>query len=241
VKSVGAPTACSVIRLADWPEGGYVNADRLNPKIGMRRGEVLVGGPTVSIGYLVDDANPDPEVLSKNQDWVTIAGIRYFRTGDIGQVTFNGNLMIIDRKKDLWKGPQGEYVALSRVEAAIKLSPFVEIPMVYGRTGGAFVVALVCVVEQEVRRCADRCGLTGDPAHLCRHAAVVQEVAASCREYCRRAGLADFEIPRRFALFPPLDGIPQWTPENDFLTAAMKLKRHRIVRGFQTQIDSLYT
>ena len=33
------------------------------------------------------------------QDFVTIDGIRYFCTGDIGQFTPTGNLMIIDRKK----------------------------------------------------------------------------------------------------------------------------------------------
>ena len=37
------PTVCTVIRLADWPEGGYSNSDKDKPEIGMRRGEVLIG------------------------------------------------------------------------------------------------------------------------------------------------------------------------------------------------------
>ena len=53
----------------------------------MRRGEVLVGGPTVSLGYLVDVKNPDPEIQEKNdEDFITIDGVRYFCTGDVGQV-----------------------------------------------------------------------------------------------------------------------------------------------------------
>lgn len=33
---------------------------------------------------------------------------------NIGQINPNGTLEIIDRKKDLWKGPSGEYVALTK-------------------------------------------------------------------------------------------------------------------------------
>jgi long-chain acyl-CoA synthetase len=60
---------------------------------------------------------------------------RWFRTGDIGQITKDGTLMIIDRKKDLWKGPQGEYVSLAKVESVMKLNPLVDMCMCYGATG----------------------------------------------------------------------------------------------------------
>merc|ERR1712232_1540486 len=96
VAAVGPPQPCTVIRLADWPEGQYMNADKKNPNIGMARGEMLVGGAPVSVGYYVDDENPDPEIMKKNEeDFVTIKGVRYFRTGDIGQITPSGCLMII--------------------------------------------------------------------------------------------------------------------------------------------------
>merc|ERR1712003_504902 len=111
----------------------------------MARGEVLVGGATVSIGYFVDPENPDPEIVKKNEEeFVTIKGVRYFRTGDIGQITPAGTLQIIDRKKDLWKGPQGEYVSLSKVENIVKLIPECENAMVYGKTGGAYCVLFIC-------------------------------------------------------------------------------------------------
>merc|ERR1712187_128989 len=141
------PTACTVIRLADWPEGNYTNSDKFNPEIGMPRGEVLVGGPTVCEGYFVSNVDPDPEIVKKNEeDFVYIGNppMRYFRTGDIGQITPEGTLQIIDRKKDLWKGPQGEYVSLSKVESALKLSLYIDIPMVYGKTGGEYPIASCC-------------------------------------------------------------------------------------------------
>mmetsp|Transcript_103329 Transcript_103329/g.292765 ORF Transcript_103329/g.292765 Transcript_103329/m.292765 type:complete len:742 (+) Transcript_103329:1-2226(+) len=241
VKSVGAPLPCTVVRLADWAEGGYLNSDKDNPEIGMPRGEVLVGGPSVCMGYLVDDENPDPEIQKKNEEeFVTIDGTRYFRTGDVGQIAANGTLQIIDRKKDLWKGPQGEYVSLSKVEAALKLSPCVEIPMVYGRTGAEWPVALLCVSESQVRQCVQPPS-EAPVGDLCKNPAVVAAVMESVRQVCKEQGIVEFETPKRIALLPPVDGAPAWTPDNDLLTAAMKLKRPAIVKAFSAEIDALYS
>jgi len=242
VKSVGAPIPCTVIRLADWPEGGYLDADKDNLEIKMRRGEVLVGGPTVCQGYFEGDETPDPEIAKKNkEEFVTIDGVRYFHTGDIGQITPQGTLMIIDRKKDLWKGPQGEYVSLSKVEACLKLSPYVELCMVYGKTGGDFAVALLCVLEAPIKKFAEEQGIKEESMEeLCKNKAVIDEVSASCKAKCSDSRLVDFEIPKKYTLIAPVDGLAAWTPENDLLTAAMKLKRPAIGKAHSAQLDAMY-
>ena len=101
----------------DWEEGGYRFSDKDDPAIGASRGEILIGGTLVTTGYLVDESNPDPEIVEKNEhDFKTDEnGLRWFYTGDIGKVSANGSISIIDRKKDLVKLQQGEYVALSKV------------------------------------------------------------------------------------------------------------------------------
>lgn len=237
VKSVGAPQACTVIRLADWPEGQYMNSDKDRADVGMARGEVLVGGPTVCIGYYVDPENPDEEIVKKNVDeFVTIEGVRYFRTGDIGQITSVGTLQIIDRKKDLWKGPQGEYVALSKVEAALKLSAYIDFPMVYGKTGGEYPIALCCVVERALSKWASENGHPASGQEMYKHEKAIGEVMRSMREKCKEVGLAEFEIPQKICLL----AAESWTPENDMLTAAMKLKRPIVARAHAADIDALY-
>jgi len=236
VKSVGAPHSCAIIRLADWPEGLYMNSDKQRPDVGMPRGEVLVGGPCVCQGYFVDPVSPDPDVVKKNEEeFLTIEGIRYFRTGDVGQITPTGTLMIIDRKKDLWKGPQGEYVALSKVESGVKLSPYVDIPMVYGKTGGEYPVCLICVVEGEVRRWAAKNGCPTSGPEMIKDQKVIDEVFRSIKDACKKIGLADFETPKKIALL----GEATWTPENDMLTAAMKLKRPQIARAHAAELDAI--
>ena len=49
---VGPPQECACIKLRDWDEGNYRNSDKDDPEVGMRRGEVLIGGPMVCDGYL---------------------------------------------------------------------------------------------------------------------------------------------------------------------------------------------
>lgn len=95
--------------------------------------QILVGGPCIAMGYYNDPQNPDPEITEKNATDFSTApdGTRYFHTGDIGQFTARGQLQIIDRKKDLVKLQMGEYVALSKVENAMKLCPFVENALCY--------------------------------------------------------------------------------------------------------------
>jgi len=234
--SVGPPTVSAVIRLADWPEGSYLNSDLDKPEVGMRRGEVLIGGPAVSQGYYISESSPNSELKKKNEeDWLEIDGIRFFRSGDIGQIKPNGTLQIIDRKKDLWKGPNGEYVALTKVEAALKLSEFVDMPMCYGKTGGEFPVALLCPQRAAVEALAAELGVAGSFAELCREKKVVDKVAEACKAKCKEQKLVEFEIPKKFVLISE-----PWTPENDMLTAAMKLKRPIIAAAHKQEIDELY-
>ena len=65
------------------------------------------------------------------------------KSGDIGRLEPNGNLKIIDRKKDLVKLQFGEYVSLGKVEAALKTCPVVENVCIYGEATKSYCVALL--------------------------------------------------------------------------------------------------
>lgn len=232
--SVGGPTPVTYIRLRDWEEGNYVWNDG-------RRGEVLLGGPATCAGYFV--YRDDPEMRKKNdEDFVEINGIRYFCTGDIGEIDDRGRIKIVDRKKDLFKGATGEYVALSKVEAALKLSSFVEMPCVYGKTGEPNVIALVCPQKPAIETLAKSLGLDGKPygPDLCKLPEIIAAVSDALKAQCKKAGLHAFETPKAFRLCVAPDGSPAWTPDNGFLTSTMKLKRPLITKAFQADIDAAY-
>jgi len=237
VSVVGPPQECACLRLRDWPEGGYFNDDVKNSAIGMRRGEILIGGPGVSKGYYVDPANPDPELVEKNQtDYIVIGGIRYFCTGDIGQFTPSGNVQIIDRKKDLVKLQQGEYVALSKVENVLKTSKYVELPMAYAASTESTCIALICPMAPALRALATSLGIPKETSHedLCtKHKAVNEAVLADVQKCCK-GKLVGFETPAKVILIADL-----WTVENDMLTAALKLKRKPIVDRHKADIEAI--
>jgi len=211
-------------------------ADAHKPDVMMPRGEVLIGGPMVCMGYLVDPSRPDAEVVKKNKEEFTTdaKGIRWFHTGDIGQITPDGQLQIIDRKKDLVKLQQGEYVALSKVENIRKEWPLVELPMCYARSTESFCIALVCPSHAALKALGSSMGKGTDVPTLCADKDIVAEVSKQCLAVCKPK-LVGFEIPKKIGLVADT-----WTPDNDLLTAAMKLKRVPIVAKHKAELDVLY-
>lgn len=104
VGEAGYPLEGARIRLDSWEEGGYTLEDKPNP-----RGEILVGGDSVAEGYYKLDQE------TKDTFFVDEEGVKWFRSGDIGEVMPSGSVKIVDRKKDLAKLPNGEYVSLGKV------------------------------------------------------------------------------------------------------------------------------
>ena len=230
-------SSCKVA-LRDWEEGNYRNSDAENPAVRMPRGEILVGGPCVALGYYNNPDAPDPEITEKNAtDFITAPdGTRYFCTGDIGQFTASGMLQIIDRKKDLVKLQMGEYVALSKVENAMKQSNLVENALCYAESTKSNVVALVVPAVPTLRAWAKTAGRPDDEdwAALCKAPEAAKAVLASVQAACK-GKLVAFEVPVAVALVDD-----PWTPENDCVTAAMKLKRQVITKKHKDLLTAIY-
>ena len=101
---MGAPLNGVKIKIIDWDEGGYSNRDKPHP-----RGEIVVGGRMVSNGYFKLNE------LTQQHFYVDHNGLNWFRTGDIGEIFADGTVKIIDRKRDLIKLANGEFISLGKV------------------------------------------------------------------------------------------------------------------------------
>lgn len=88
-------------------------------------------------------------------------------SGDIGQILPNGSIKIIDRKKNLIKLSQGEYVALEYLENVYGISSVIDDIWVYGNSFKSKLVAVVVPEENSTKKWADLNGHTGSFSDLC--------------------------------------------------------------------------
>lgn len=223
-RSSGHVCRHAAVRLVDAPELGYRVAH--TPPAG----EVLVRGASVAAGYY-----RRPRRTAAAWD----AG-GWFRTGDIGVANADGSLTIVDRRKNIFKLAQGEYVPAEHLEALFAHSPRVAQAMVHGVSTEACVVALVVPAFSV---------LAADPAlsegARALAAAAAEGDAASAAQLCARPELCDllqrtlaglaadaalphFQVPRRVVAVPG-----PWSVENDLTTPTMKLKRPNIVAHYK--------
>jgi long-chain acyl-CoA synthetase len=101
VGNCGAVAPAAEICLRDVPDMGYFSTDSPQP-----RGELLVRGNTVFREYW---RNPKGTSEALDADG-------WFETGDIATVDSLGRFAIIDRRKQLLKLAQGEYISPERIE-----------------------------------------------------------------------------------------------------------------------------
>ena len=103
--------------------------------------------------------------MAKSNAYVT--GMLINVSGDIGQILPNGTIKIIDRKKNLIKLSQGEYVALEYLENVYGISSVIDEIWVYGNSFKSKLVAVVVPEEESTKKWAYLNGHTGSFSDLC--------------------------------------------------------------------------
>ncbi|NXA95096.1 ACSL4 ligase, partial [Melanocharis versteri] len=221
---VGAPLICCEIKLRDWQEGGYTNKDKPNP-----RGEIIIGGPNVSMGYFKNEEKTTEEFsIDEN-------GQRWFCTGDIGEFHPDGCLQIIDRKKDLVKLQAGEYVSLAKVEAALKNCSLIDNICAYAKSDQSYVISFVVPNQKKLTALAEQKGISGSWVDICNNPTMEAEILQEIKEVANKMKLERFEIPIKVRLSPE-----PWTPETGLVTDAFKLKRKELKNHYLSDIERMY-
>jgi long-chain acyl-CoA synthetase len=186
-------------------------------------GEIQYRGPNVFKGYW-----NKPEKTSE-----TITADGWLRTGDIGRLDNEGFLYVTGRLKDIIITAGGKNITPAEIENRLKFSPYISDAVVIGDKR-KFLTALIMIDQENVEKFAqERRVPFSDFKSLCA-APEVRELIAGIveetnREFARVEQIKDFRL---------IDVL--LTPEDEELTATMKLKRSFVEQKHKRLIDEMY-
>ncbi|RVW43142.1 Long chain acyl-CoA synthetase 4 [Vitis vinifera] len=218
--TVGPPVPNVDVCLESVPEMGY---DALSST---PRGEICIRGKTLFSGYY------KREDLTKE---VLVDG--WFHTGDVGEWQPDGSMKIIDRKKNIFKLSQGEYVAVENLENiyglvsdidSVCLSNVSSYIWIYGNSFESFLVAVANPNQQALERWAKENNISGDFDSLCENPKAKEYILGELSKIGKEKKLKGFEFVKAVHLDPvPFD------MERDLITPTYKKKRPQLLKYYQ--------
>ena len=223
---VGGPFPHNEFKLVDVEEMNYTSSDRDENGAPRPRGEIWVRGPNIIPGYF----------LNEEENKATFTSDGWLKSGDIGQLWPDGNrLQIIDRKKNIFKLSQGEYIAPEKLENAYKLAhPLINDVFVYGDSLKSCLVAVVCIEKPNISSLARDLGLSIENHNLSDN----QELKAALLELLNQTAKK-----RHFNQFEELRAVHIETKpfaDLSLLTATFKKKRNAFKTAYKNVLDALY-
>ena len=162
-------------------------------------GEILVRGENVMLGYWN---------MKKETDDIIKDG--WLHTGDIGEITKDGNLKITDRKKEIIVNLGGDNISPSKIENLLCLNEKIKQSFVYGDKK-TYLVALI-VVETEQNK---------------------KEIEFYLENLNKSLSLV--EKVKKFKLIKD-----EFIIQNGMLTPTLKLKRKKILEKYKQDLEKLY-
>ncbi|MCA2266335.1 thioester reductase domain-containing protein [Mycobacterium marseillense] len=187
-------------KLLDVPELGYFNTDKPYP-----RGELAVKSARFMAGYY---NRPDLTATMFDEDG-------YYKTGDIMAEVGPDRLRYVDRRNNVIKLAQGEFVAVSRLEALYSTSPLIHQIYIYGDSARSFLLAVIVPTDS-----------SADPP----------AIARSLREIARDNQLNGYELPRDFLL-----ETEPFSLANGLLSGVGKFLRPKLKARYGDRLEQLYT
>jgi len=236
---VGPPLPNIEIKLRDVPEMGYLHTKT------PATGEILVRGGGNFVGYYKNEA-ATKECLTED-GWLC--------TGDVGRWNPNGTLSIIDRKKNIFKIAQGEYVAAEKIEIEYAAAPTVAQFWLYGNGFKSFLVGIVVPALDATLKFALQHSWV--PASTVTHDLSAENIALYRQLWETHAAelkaelmknlngatgkLKGFEKVKDVLVETDIDSSGlAFRIDNDCMTPSLKLKRMALLKRYHEQLKKLF-
>jgi len=200
-------------KLRDVPELGYYSSDKPYP-----RGELCV-----KTKFGIKEYYKQPTVTANLFD-----EDGYSCTGDIVEERAADHVVVIDRRKDVLKLSQGEYVAVGALGTVYEAgSAAIKQIYVYGNSERSYLVAVVVLEKGVVKE------LLGDDSN---DAQLKNLIRDELNKVAVKEELKPFEVPRDFIL-----EYEAFTQENGLLSSVRKRLRPALKKKYGKRLEALYT
>lgn len=199
-------------KLRDVPELGYFSSDKPFP-----RGELCFKSTQSILGYY---NAPEATANLFDQDG-------YICTGDIVEELAADHIRVIDRRNDVLKLSQGEFVAVSALAEAFEAgSDLIHQVYIHGDSQRSYLLAVI------VPNMAVAASLIEDIADEQALKALLQR---EVHRVSGQQGIRSFEVPKAF-----LVETEPFTGENGLLSGLRKKVRPAIARQYGARLEALY-
>tara|TARA_B100000963_G_scaffold321900_1_gene305579 strand:- start:205 stop:1893 length:1689 start_codon:yes stop_codon:yes gene_type:complete len=162
-------------------------------------GEILVKGENVMLGY-----------WNMKEETNKILKDGWLHTGDIGEITKEGNLKITDRKKEIIVNLGGDNISPSKIENLLCLNDKIKQSFVYGDKKTYLVALIVSESDENAKE------IEFYLENLNKNLSIIEKV-------------------KKFKLIKE-----EFTIENGMLTPTLKLKRKKILEIYKQDLEKLY-
>jgi fatty acid CoA ligase FadD9 len=194
-------------KLVDVPELGYFTTDSPHP-----RGELRLKSELIMPGYY-----RRPEATAEVFD-----ADGFYRTGDIMAEIEPDTLVYVDRRNNVLKLSQGEFVALARLESVFVTSPLVHQIFLYGNGSRSYLLAVVVPTQAAIEQASDETALKA-------------AIGESLKHVAKEAKLNAYEIPRDLLI-----ETEPFSQANGLLSDSTKHLRPRMKERYGEQLERRY-
>ncbi|KAH7816790.1 long-chain acyl-CoA synthetase [Monocercomonoides exilis] len=208
-------------------ETKLVSVPEMDYDAARREGEILMRGPAVFHGYFRDPW--------QSREAFTEDG--FVKSGDIGRFDEEGNLYVVDRKKNIFKLAQGEYIAPEVTEAVYLRSEYVEQVFVHGESEWRYSVALVCPRAATVQKWAEAAhpewkGV--EWSELTQKPELKKMLLQELTMVGKAAGLNSYQMAHNIIVMDkPFS--------EEYVTPSLKLKRFLIIKNYRNALTNCYS
>lgn len=222
----GGPVPCIEFKLLDIPDMDYFSTDKDESGKLCPRGEILVRGKTVFQDYYKQQAKYDESVDAEG----------WLHSGDIGKIIPGTNaLQIIDRRKNMFKLSQGEYIAPEKLEQVYKQVKGIDDIFVYGDSLKSVLVAVINIDKKYLQELAKELKIEGSLEDLYNNEEIKKNVLGQLQAHAKKSNLSGLERVASIYIEPRLFS------DLDLITTTFKIKRHQAKKMFETPIENMYS